>query len=238
MEATTTIAVRAGTGAASAFRPSARSAVTTCNYGWCMGSYDQVGTWADRLHAVLPDKPLALSEYGAGASLFQHQEPPTQPVTTGDFHPEEYQTALHEATWQQLSTRPFIWGKFVWNMFDFASDSRSEGDALGINDKGLVSYDRQVKKDAFYWYKANWSAEPVLHITSRRFTPRVDVKVYSNLDAVTLLANGQELSPESPAEHVFVFPAVTLEPGENAIEARAQGAGGDALTDTVTWVRE
>lgn len=211
-------------------------------YGWYMGTYDEVGARLDRLHQSLPDRPIALSEYGAGASLFQHEEPPMQPVTTGAFHPEEYQTALHEATWQQLSTRPFIWGKFVWNMFDFASDSRSEGDALGINDKGLVTYDRRVKKDAFYWYKANWSAEPVLHITSRRFTPRAtptaDVKVYSNLPSVTLLANGQELAPESPAEHVFVFPAVALAPGENTLEARAQGAGGDVLTDTITWVRE
>jgi beta-galactosidase len=47
-----------------------------------------------------------------------------------------------------------------------------------------VSYDRKTKKDAFYFYKANWSDEPTLYITSRRFTERTnavtDVKVYSN----------------------------------------------------------
>jgi beta-galactosidase len=212
-------------------------------YGWYMGAYTDVGAWADRLHTILPDRPLALSEYGAGASLTQHEDPPRMPVTTGPFHPEEYQTALHEATWQQLASRPFIWGKFVWNMFDFASDSRSEGDALGINDKGLVSYDRRIKKDAFYWYKASWSNEPVLYITSRRFTPRttplVDVKVYSNATSVSLSLAGAALpAPETPAEHIFLFRGVPLQPGDNTLLATSVDAARGPATDSVTWVLE
>ena len=212
-------------------------------YGWYMGAYTDVGAWADRLHRILPDRPLALSEYGAGASLTQHEDPPLMPVTTGPFHPEEYQTALHEATWQQLASRPFIWGKFVWNMFDFASDSRSEGDALGINDKGLVSYDRRIKKDAFYWYKASWSNDPVLYITSRRFTPRttplVDVKVYSNASSVSLSLAGAALpAPETPAEHIFLFRGVQLQPGENVLVASSIDDARGPSTDSVTWVLE
>ncbi len=73
-------------------------------------------------------------------------------------------------------------------MFDFASAHRREGDTPGRNDKGLVTYDRKVRKDAFYFYKANWSDEPVVYITDRRFTERTeaatDVKIYSNCDRV------------------------------------------------------
>jgi len=56
-----------------------------------------------------------------------------------------------------------------------------------------------VKKDAFYFYKANWSSEPVLHVTSCRFAERTDpvteVKVYSNASEVTLEVNGRYLGP-------------------------------------------
>ena len=83
---------------------------------------------------------------------------------------------------------------YVWNMFDFGSHFRKEGDHFGINDKGLVTYDRKTKKDAFFFYKANWSDEPVLHITSSRYIFRDEaetrVKVYTNLEKVSLKVNG------------------------------------------------
>jgi beta-galactosidase len=210
-------------------------------FGWYMGSYELVGAWADALHQAQPSLRFSLSEYGAGASVVQHQDPPVQPVTTAPFHPEEYQTALHESTWVQLASRPYIWGKFIWNMFDFASDGRSEGDAAGRNDKGLVTFDRQIRKDAFFWYKANWSSEPLVHITSRRFNPRttptVDVKVYSNLRTVTLSVNGSAMSTQTSESRVFRFPAVPLQVGENAVEAIGSGDGVTVL-DTVSWTRE
>lgn len=212
-------------------------------FGWYMGNYAQVGLWADQLHEREPALRFSLSEYGAGASIAQHQDPPMPPVTTGPFHPEEYQTFLHEETWRQLATRPFIWGKFIWNMFDFASDGRSEGDSLGRNDKGLVTFDRQIRKDAFYWYKANWSSEPLAYITSRRFNPRntpsIDIKVYSNLETVTLSVNGSPLSAQTSDDRSFRFVAVPLQIGENTVEALASGSGGAVTaTDTVTWMRQ
>jgi beta-galactosidase len=211
-------------------------------YGWYMGSFNDVGAWADALHAAQPALRFALSEYGAGASVIQHEDPPQQPATTAPFHPEEYQSALHEATWRQLAARPYIWGKFVWNLFDFASDGRNEGDGPGRNDKGLVTYDRQTRKDAFYWYKANWSTEPLVHITSRRFEPRttptIDVKVYSNLERVSLTVNGAVLPEQAASDHLFRWAAVPLQPGANVVEARGSDASGAVVSDSVTWTRQ
>lgn len=212
-------------------------------YGWYMGSYDQVGAWADGLHLTQPGLRFSLSEYGAGASVVQHEDPPRQPSPTALFHPEEYQAALHESTWLALAARPFIWGKFIWNMFDFASDGRNEGDAPGRNDKGLVTYDRQTKKDAFYWYKANWSSEPLAYITSRRFavrtTAEVAVKVYSNLEQVTLTVNGAPFgSPEPVVDHRASWSAVPLQVGDNSIEVVATGSAGQRVSDSVTWTRQ
>ncbi len=210
-------------------------------FGWYTGNYNQFGGWADGVHAARPTKPVAVSEYGAGAALTQHADNPTEPVAAGPFHPEEYQALLHEATWKQIAARPFLWGKFIWNMFDFAVDDRNEGDTPGRNDKGMVSYDRLTKKDAFYWYKANWSSDPFVYITGRRFNPRttetVDVKVYSNLDSVTLTAGGVAWPAQTSTDHIFIFPAVPLATGDNQVGAQAQ-SGVVTATDSVTWTRQ
>src|SRR5262249_23546283 len=158
-------------------------------------------------------------------------------VAGGPWHPEEYQALFHEWSWSALEVRPYLWCKAVWNMFDFASDGRHEGDTPGRNDKGLVSYDRQTRKDAFYWYKANWSRAPVLYITSRRYVDRpgntVDVKVYSNLDAVQLSVNGVVVGTETGGDHIFRWSGVQLAPGGNTLEVTAT-RDGTTYTDAVT----
>jgi beta-galactosidase len=207
-------------------------------FGWYNGTYNDLGGWADNLHATNPTRKIALTEYGAGANTTQHELNPAQPTPTGQWHPEEYQAILHEASWKQLQTRTYLWGTFVWNMFDFASDSRNEGSQPGINDKGLVTRDRATRKDAFYWYKANWATTPTLYITSRRWTQRTtattDIKVYSNAATVTATLNGVSLGSKTSTNHIFTWPGVTLQPGPNTIEVTAT-INSTPQTDTVTW---
>ncbi|SDZ42964.1 beta-galactosidase [Amycolatopsis xylanica] len=206
-------------------------------YGWYNKSATGPGAWADALHAKDPAREIGLSEYGAGASVIQHEENPAPPVTTSRWHPEEYQNILHENHWKQISTRPFLWGTFVWNMFDFGVDSRSEGDTLGRNDKGLVTYDRSIRKDSFYWYKANWTNTPFVYLTSRRWTQRTaastTVKVYGTADSVSLSLNGTPVSTKTSADHIFTWP-ITLKPGPNVLTVTGTRAG-QTFTDTVTW---
>jgi beta-galactosidase len=207
-------------------------------FGWYSGTYNDIGPWADLVHRIYPHRAIGLSEYGAGASIYQHEENPAPPNPSGPWHPEEYQSLFHEAYWKQLESRPFLWSKTVWGMFDIASDIRNEGDTPGRNDKGLVTYDRQTRKDAFYWYKANWSSAPVLYITSRRYVNRpkntVEVKVYSNLDAVQLSVNGMVLGTQSSTDHIFRWTGVSLAAGANTIEVTAT-QGGTTYNDEVTW---
>jgi beta-galactosidase len=211
-------------------------------YGWYMGTTAQFGAFADQVHATRPNSPFAISEYGAGAGLSQHEDPPAVPLAAGKFHPEEYQAQLHEETWPQMATRLYLWGKFIWNMFDFAVDSRDEGDTPGRNDKGLVSYDRLTKKDAFFYYQANWTTQPMVHIAGRRNQPRtsspIDVKVYSNAASVQLSVNGlPQPGPSSSAGHVFRWNGVALAPGENQIGALAIDGNTVLASDRVVWTR-
>ena len=211
-------------------------------FGWyaAFGTAEQFGAWADNLHALKPTWKLGVSEYGAGAALSQHQDPPVAPDPYGALHPEEWQNVVHELHWKQMATRRYLWSKIVWNMFDFAVDSRAEGDTPGRNDKGLVSYDRKTRKDAFFWYKANWTTTPVVYISSRRFrartTPTVTVKVYSNLASVSLKVNGTLLGAKSSTDHIFQWLSVPLANGDNTVEATASGPGAPVV-DTVTWTR-
>ncbi|HZT60254.1 MAG TPA: glycoside hydrolase family 2 TIM barrel-domain containing protein [Pyrinomonadaceae bacterium] len=207
-------------------------------FGWYSRSADDFRAWADRAHREFPRAFLAVSEYGAGASVRQHELNPKKPEPGGHWHPEEYQAEFHEAYWKAMSARPYLWATFVWNMFDFAADQRDEGDTPGRNDKGLVTYDRKTRKDAFFWYKANWSDRPVLYITSRRFTERVEsttpVKIYSNADAVELFVNGISQGRRTGDGHVFRWADVRLKRGANTIEARA-ARGGEKLEDRCVW---
>lgn len=208
-------------------------------YGWYGGKFEEIGTWADHTHLQLPLKPIAVSEYGAGASPFKHtaQLSPVNPK--GRFHPEEWQTTFHEKYWQELKKRPFIWGKFIWVLADFGSSIRTEGDAEGINDKGLVTYDRKLKKDAFYFYKANWNADPMLHLTEKRNNKRLQartmVKVFCNLPEATLWVNDRLIGSRKKDEwNTMKWEGVPLKKGPNEIVVKA-GQGGKKLVDHCVW---
>ncbi|HEV2692360.1 MAG TPA: glycoside hydrolase family 2 TIM barrel-domain containing protein, partial [Verrucomicrobiae bacterium] len=208
-------------------------------YGWYSGVITDFGPWADNFHATYPTRTVGVSEYGAGASIYQHGENPVgEPANAGLYHPEEYQNLFHESYWQQIKTRPFLWGTFIWNLFDFASDGRNEGDTPGRNDKGLVTYDRQTRKDAFYYYKANWTTNPMVYITGHTFTNRslnaVTAKVYANCDSVELFVNGASQGVATSTNCIFTWPAV-LFGGSNNIQAVGT-KGGINVTDSLMWI--
>jgi beta-galactosidase len=208
--------------------------------GWYGGKPEDLGPNLDKYNLKYGSKGVSLSEYGAGASIKQHQQGMKQrPNPNSKFHPEEWQAIQHEIQLPIVKARPYMWGSFLWVMFDFASAGRHEGDADGINDKGLVTRDRTVKKDAFYFYKANWNPEPMVYITSRRDDQRTSaataIKIYSNCDKLTLKVNGKSLGePTKTADRVYARDGVTLTEGENIIEAEGN-LNGKIARDLCRW---
>ena len=208
-------------------------------YGWYSSPLNGIGAWADNIHATYPTRCVGVSEYGAGGSYYQHSENPTFPGNTStSFHPEEWQDIVHETNWELMAARPFLWCKLIWTSFDFASDGRNEGDTPGRNDKGLVTYDRQNRKDAFYFYKANWTTNPMVYITGHTFTNRltnvITAKVYANCDTVTLYLNGVSQGAVKGTNCIYTWP-ITLQPGTNVVTAI--GAKGTTnVTDSLIWI--
>lgn len=198
-------------------------------FGWYYGEMGDYAAFLDKFHADNPDTALAISEYGVDANPAFHSDAPH----VKDYS-EEFQCLFHETAYGILSARPYLWATFVWNMFDFGSALRNEGGTVGRNCKGLVSYDRTLCKDAFYYYKACWSQEPFVHINGRRFRDRaadqIKVTVYSNQAEVQLTVNGERL-PAQRGKTRFEFD-VPLRPGENIVTACAAGQ-----QDRVVWNR-
>lgn len=215
--------------------------------GWYDDKLGNTCTWVAK-HQKSDSRPTCISEYGAGAAVSQHMDGPTQKDINpnGEKHYEEYQSIYHEETWKDIMTFKNVWGEFIWCMFDFASDAREEGDTKGQNDKGLVTRDRQTKKDAFYFYKSVWNDEKMVHITSSRYHERPsnvpEVKAYANADTVELFVNGVSVgvaqgSSETGKSTIFTWKNVTLLQGqENIVKAVATYSDGSQKEDYVTWI--
>ena len=172
--------------------------------GWYVPGLVLNDLWVDFFHWVYPNRCLGYSEYGAEGMPNLHSSHPH----IGD-HSEEYQAKYHEYLLRFIEKRPWMWATHVWNMFDFAADARDQGGEPGMNHKGLVTFDRQTKKDSFYLYKCWWNPEPMVHICSKRYVDRpgkyTTVKVYSNCDTVSLYANGKKVGEKTGKNKIFTF---------------------------------
>jgi beta-galactosidase len=147
---------------------------------------------------------------------------------------------VHEQDWKQMNNNPNLWGTFLWCLFDFSSGQRNEGSVPGINTKGMITQDRLIKKDPYFFYKANWNSAPMVYITSRRMILRhqatTDIKVYANCNSVELKVNGISCGVVHPDEiKVCQWKNILLQPGGNVIEALAT-VNGKLIKDACQWV--
>ena len=189
-------------------------------FGWYLGEMDETDRFFDEFHEKYPDKVMGFSEYGADANPAFHSSRPEK----GDYT-EEYQCLYHEHMLRMIEERPWLWATHVWNLFDFAADGRDEGGKHGENQKGLVTFDRTLRKDAFYLYKAAWNKnEPFVHLCGKRYENRAErvteMKIYSNQPEVRLYVDDTPVGTQT-GHTVFTFEVPIL--GEHMIRAEATG---------------
>ena len=172
-------------------------------YGWYVGEVADNDAWFDEFHSKYPNTVIGLTEYGAD-SVINIQSPKPE---KGDYS-ESYQALYHEHMLEMFSKRPYLWGTYCWNMFEFAAAGRDEAGDPGKNHKGLITFDRKLKKDAYYIYKAWWTKEPFVHLCGKRYHDRIEdvteIKIYSNQKKVVLYIDDRETATLT-GEHVFKF---------------------------------
>ena len=197
-------------------------------YGWYVGDVEDNDAFFDKFHEEHPDTVIGLTEYGAD-SVISLQSPKPQ---KGDYT-ESYMSVYHEHMLQMISERPYLWGTYVWNMFEFAAAGRDEAGDPGKNHKGLITFDRKQKKDAFYIYKAWWSGDPFVHLCGRRYVDRIEpvteIKVYSNQKKIALYVD-DKFWKEEEGEHIFTFEVPIS--GEHHIKAVC--TEDESLNDEIT----
>lgn len=210
-------------------------------FGWYEKKIQDIKPWIEKMEKEYPWQRLMLTEYGADANIEHQTELLGDALNWGsDFYPETFQTKTHEYQWGVISQHPYILASYLWNMFDFAVPQWKRGGVDARNMKGLITFDRKIRKDAFYWYKANWSKEPVLYLTQRRNTERerreTSVTVYSNLGTPRVFLNGRELDGvrKGYTDVHYIFDQVTLAEGRNVLRAVIVFEGKE-YTDEIVW---
>ena len=193
--------------------------------GWYGGMPQVLADYLDRMHLQHPETCIGISEYGAGASIYHQTDSLVRPRPVSSWHPENWQTFYHIENWKIIHERPYVWGSFVWNMFDFGAAHRHEGDRSSINDKGLVTFDRKTKKDAFYFYKANWNPERMIHIAGKRCvtakSQKYALQVFTNCGQAELFVNGKSLGKQKADSYAIIeWKDVPLQTGTNTIKVK------------------
>ena len=193
--------------------------VAGCNIyqGWYGGKSEDFAPIIDEIHRKHPNRPLIISEYGAGMELGRHTDTPRR----YDFS-EEWGCLFHETYLREIDARRFIAGSLLWNVFDFGAEKRVVQSIPHLNQKGIYDYYRRPK-DVYYLYRSRWTGDPMVYIVSHTWTTRQGnpgeekaVKVYSNCESVELFVNGKSAGRKPGGAPVW---QVAFASGENALRA-------------------
>lgn len=211
-------------------------------FGWYEKKIEDIKPWVEGLEKEYPHQKLMLTEYGADANLNHQTEYLGDALNwTKEFYPETFATKTHEYQWSVIAAHPYIIASYLWNTFDFACPMWERGGVPARNMKGLVTFDRKTKKDSYFWYKANWSKDPILYLTQRRNWDRekkeTSVTVYSNIGTPKVYLNGKELTGirEGFTPVHYIIDNVTLNMGKNTVKTIVV-KDGKTYEDEIEWM--
>lgn len=207
---------------------------TNLYMGWYIGKPDSLVTVARAIQSLSGNKPIVISEYGAGADPRLRTEHPRRYDFTLD-----YQTLVHKVWLKSFLENDFVSASFVWNFADFSSPYR--GDAMPFhNSKGLVAADR-TPKDVFYFYKAALLNKPTINIAMKSWDYHSGIEnatgaclkkieVFSNTKDAELFINGKSLGKKE-VESYSVEWNVPFINGRNLIEVYGTDKNGLTVKD-------
>ncbi len=198
-----------------------------------VAGYNYMDPQAEAFHKAHPEKPVMGTETVSAVGTRGIYITDAKKGYVASYDP--YTTtgrASAEGWWSFCNSRPWLSGGFVWTGFDYRGEPSPNGWPNVSSQYGIIDT-CGFPKDSFYYYKSWWTSEPVLHLFphwnwSGMEGKRIAVWVFSNLDKVELLHNGQSLGTKDMKKDSHVAWVVPYAPG--SIEAR--GYKGDKVVMT------
>jgi len=195
--------------------------------------YNYMDPGAEAYHKAHPEKPVmgteTVSAVGTrGIYITDHVK-----GYVGSYDP--YTTtgrASAEGWWSFCNSRPWLTGGFIWTGFDYRGEP-SPNEWPNISSQYGIIDTCGFPKDSFYYYQSWWTSQLVLHLFPHWNWPGMEGKeiavwVYSNLDKVELLFNGQSLGTKDVKKDSHVAWVVKYAPG--TLEARGYKADKVVMT--------
>ena len=178
----------------------------------------------DAFHKDNPTRPVFGSETSSAVSTRGEYTTDWQRNVVDSYH-GVYE--LPELWWKFYGERNWTAGGFAWTGFDYRGEPSPFGWPSVNSNFGIVDL-CGFPKDYFYYYKAWWRPEPLLHLFPHwnwhgKEGNEIPVWVYSNLDEVELLVNGKSAGVQKVPHLGHLEWKVKYEPG--TIEARGSKDG-------------
>lgn len=191
--------------------------------GWRRGSAADLRVWRTQLKERWSHLHSAVS-YG-GEGFLGMSQLGVQRTKDREWVSERVQARFHEEYCQHLEADSLFWGTWVENLFEYGSSRRP----YSLNGEGLVSLNRNEKKDAYYLYRALWNEEqPTVHLVNRRYRMRRNDQqvftVYSSAGDPLLLLSDDTVAMHRYAPCQYRSDTVVLE-GNVQVRVSAGGLG-------------
>jgi beta-galactosidase len=184
-------------------------------------------------HEKFPAKPIVGTESGSTVSTRGIYENDKQKGYVSAYDVNfPYWASTAETWWKIHAEHRYIAGGFVWTGFDYRGEPTPYAWPCISSHFGILDT-CGFPKDNFYYYKAWWTPDPLLHLFphwnwSGKEGQEIEVWAHSNLDRVELFLNGKKLGSQDVPRNSHVSWKVKYEPG--VIEARAYKGAQQILT--------
>lgn len=211
---------------------STRPATAAMNGDWGNGfslgvgvqgsNYFSIGS-LDNVHKQLPGLPCLLTEEASTLTTRgEYKTLPDQCIHQSYDRDAPGWGSGAERWMRYADERPFIAGAYVWTGFDYGGEAHGFFWPGVVSNFGILDY-CGFPKDSYWYYKAWWGKEPVLHILPHwngeglpiaTGQDSVDVHIYSNMDNVELRLNGRSLGKQKVEKYDVARFRVKYVPGK------------------------
>jgi len=191
----------------------------------------------DDFRAKFPNQPCVGSEEASAFStrgVYENDKSKGWLSCYDVNKPQGYATTAEEWV-TYYATREFVSGAFVWTGFDYRGEPAPYYWPTVNSQFGFID-SCGFPKDTFYYYKAWWTSNPVVHVFPHwnwagKEGQEIDVWVHSNCEQIELFLNDKSLGKKSVPRLSHVEWKVKYAPG--TLRAVGTNAGAVAAEDKV-----